>query len=709
MQAEATILEHITHTYVAYRLVRLVSALSVLSAAILLFVLSGGLPPWSWRMLFQTAPQLPALLSVNGLGVLLAFIGLILLSLNVLLAWVALLWIAGQMFLYWRKEYQERQSFAADIEEAHSIAQEVDELSTQALPTPVQISRGTVFPMRSALIRPHGYTFASAYQEEEEDENGTEPLYPEDEENELEPLYPEDEEDGEALYEEYQEEGPQFAEYRTTETRANPYQVYEGEGKQSVAKYQEVGSANRSTSSQFLQPAGSTSYGLNLPPGISMAPSAPAMNPHNSYYGLFAPFNPSTVLQASSSATSGAPGSGWPGLQTGQVQLSSQLSPLEPMQDNIPTIPLPEPERKAPSRSSSDRASASLKALPRTPDYNSEDSWLNSQAGTVQEPFQLSSSGSTNEDIPTVPLPRPEAVQGHPQLSAIYYEQENPLARPQPSSIAAPNAQNASIQLMVSSGLDAGLKRKGKPNEDSLLALQNTRVLRDQICPVGLFVIADGMGGHSNGQEASRLVVQTMSKTVVPSVIYGPTDDNYAELLAEGVHHANLAIYQRNRQDRGDMGTTIAAALLVNTTAYIANVGDSRVYLYRRGSGLSQVTRDHSTVAQMVARGLITSDEVYTHPRRNEIYRSLGRHPSEESDTFVISMQPEDLLMLCSDGLWEMVRDPMIREIIESTLDQPAHLSSRLVQAALEGGGLDNVSVICIYMKPQEAPAVRAS
>jgi len=291
-----------------------------------------------------------------------------------------------------------------------------------------------------------------------------------------------------------------------------------------------------------------------------------------------------------------------------------------------------------------------------------------------------------------------------PRFNTILYEPEvaSAIVTPfKPKTPTPPAPRQAAIQLVVGTGLDVGLKRKGKPNEDSLLALQNTRMLQENSYPVGLFVIADGMGGHGNGQEASRMVIQSLSKTIVPSIIYGPTDDNYAELLAEGVHHANLAVYQRNRVENSDMGTTIAAALVIDTTAYVANVGDSRVYLYRTTSGLSQITRDHSTVARLVENGIIQPEDIYTHPRRNEIYRSLGHHPSEDIDRFTLALQPEDLLLLCSDGLWEMVRDAQIKQIIQENLPQAAQISTALVQAALEGGGQDNVSVIAVYMKSE--------
>jgi len=321
----------------------------------------------------------------------------------------------------------------------------------------------------------------------------------------------------------------------------------------------------------------------------------------------------------------------------------------------------------------------------------------------------LSASGSRTSErggrvVPFVP---PVSGSAHPPTG--YY---NHVPLPLSALVTAPMpvAPQPATRLIVGTGLDAGLKRKDRPNEDSLLALQNTRLLRGTPCPVGLFVVADGMGGHSNGQEASRLVVQTLSRTVVPSIIYGPTDDNYAELLAEGVHHANLEVYQRNRQEKVNMGTTVVAALVVDTTAYVVSAGDSRVYLYRTSSGLSQVTRDHSTVARMVENGLITPEDVYTHPRRNEIYRSLGHHASTDLDRFILALQPEDILLLCSDGLWEMVRDTQIEQIIASTLQQPEQISATLIQAALAGGGKDNISVIVVYVRvEEEVPAAWAA
>ena len=150
------------------------------------------------------------------------------------------------------------------------------------------------------------------------------------------------------------------------------------------------------------------------------------------------------------------------------------------------------------------------------------------------------------------------------------------------------------------------------------------------------------------------------------------------------------------------MGTTLTAALVVGRKAYVVNVGDSRTYIYHNGAELLPVTRDHSFVAYMVERGLITRDRIYTHPARNQIYRSLGDHGEVEVDTFVEELHHGDALLLCSDGLWEMVRDSEIQKIVASA-DHPSQISNVLMQAALDHGGEDNISaiVVCmVYVEP---------
>src|ERR1019366_419370 len=212
--------------------------------------------------------------------------------------------------------------------------------------------------------------------------------------------------------------------------------------------------------------------------------------------------------------------------------------------------------------------------------------------------------------------------------------------------------------------------------------------------PVGLFIVADGMGGHAHGQEASKLAVHAISDAIVPTLMRQVDNDEFLpDLLKDGVHRANLAIYRRNREQEHMMGTTLTAVLVVGRTAYVVNVGDSRTYLYRPAEGMRQLTRDHSVVARLVENGAIAREDIYTHPKRNQIYRCLGERASVEVDTFVKPLQADDVLVLCSDGLWEMVHDDEMEGIIASSATYPSQMSKLLIQGALMRGGADNISV----------------
>ena len=259
------------------------------------------------------------------------------------------------------------------------------------------------------------------------------------------------------------------------------------------------------------------------------------------------------------------------------------------------------------------------------------------------------------------------------------------------------------IYLDIGTGLDAGIKRRGSPNEDSLFAIENCAGMEAAPQPMGLFIVADGMGGHGNGREASRLAIRAMRESVLMALRLGVEEDEpLTEVLVGGVQNANHCVYTCNQQKHTDMGTTLTAALLWGTNVYVVNVGDSRTYVYRESEGLYQVTRDHSVVARLVERGAISADEVYTHAKRNEIYRSLGNHPTVEVDSFAVPVRVGDVLLLCSDGLWEMVRDFEIEQIIDACAAYSSHLCGMLVQAALNRGGKDNISVIAVSVREDE-------
>jgi serine/threonine protein phosphatase PrpC len=259
------------------------------------------------------------------------------------------------------------------------------------------------------------------------------------------------------------------------------------------------------------------------------------------------------------------------------------------------------------------------------------------------------------------------------------------------------------IQFSAGVGLDPGKKRRGKPNEDFVFAAQGTIAGTQE--PFGLFVVADGVGGQVNGQEASRLAIETIVDSVLPQIREGLRDGtSWGELLRNGVKQANVVVYQRNQQLAGSsMGTTVTSALIVGPEVFVANVGDSRTYLYHPGQGLAQLTRDHSIVARLVETGAITRNEVYTHPRRNEIYRSLGTTLSVEVDIFHETLQDGAMLLLCSDGLWEMVPDEQqLVDVLSSSWASADYIAKRLVQLALAAGGLDNIGLVVVRVRIED-------
>lgn len=265
--------------------------------------------------------------------------------------------------------------------------------------------------------------------------------------------------------------------------------------------------------------------------------------------------------------------------------------------------------------------------------------------------------------------------------------------------------QGHNLSLDVGYLTDPGIKRKHRPNEDSLFVVKGARINNSLPQEFGLFVVADGMGGHANGQDASRLAIQTIINYILPKISANNQidDDALLNLMRDGVQCANQAVHQRNLEERADMGTTMTASLVVGPVAYVANVGDSRTYLYREPQGLIKITHDHSVVASLVEAGIIKPDDIYTHPKRNQIYRSLGEKSAVDVDSFRVALQVGDKLLLCSDGLWDMVRDPEIQRLMSAPVPDPAMTGKNLIQAALDGGGEDNVSVIVVALSDAEA------
>jgi serine/threonine protein phosphatase PrpC len=319
---------------------------------------------------------------------------------------------------------------------------------------------------------------------------------------------------------------------------------------------------------------------------------------------------------------------------------------------------------------------------------------------TDEEVLQHSANeGERQWPLSSAPASPPHPVRDEPMIGM-------PAGKPEqgqmdmegPLSLSGAQQRNDDDLILTVGALShAGITRQHKPNEDSLFAVQGVRTHSSPPQPFGLFIVADGMGGHAHGQEASRLAVQTIIERVLPK-LSGSSELNDAglrQLLVDGVQAAHQAIHQRNMEQGTAMGTTLTAALVVGATAYLVNVGDSRIYLYRESNGLRKLTNDHSVAAWFVGASLIQPADVYTHPQRNQLYRSLGHDPSLIVDAFIEPLQPDDILLLCSDGLWAMVRDPRLQQIL-SSVSETSLLGRALLEAALQGGGADNISLIVV-------------
>ncbi len=266
------------------------------------------------------------------------------------------------------------------------------------------------------------------------------------------------------------------------------------------------------------------------------------------------------------------------------------------------------------------------------------------------------------------------------------------------------------VHLIAAGDSDAGDVRRSEPNEDSTLVLMLQRVHESQSAPAGVFIVADGLGGHDNGQVASRLTINTIAERMVRELLGAPLasekagqgsvkadEDTLVTLLQSTIEDANAAICQVNQRDKTDMGSTITGFMIVGDYAYILNVGDSRTYMVRGGQ-IYQLTNDHSLVGQLVAGGLIQPDDVYTHPQRSQIFRSLGDKLNVQIDIFKQQLHPGDILLSCSDGLWEMVRNPQIESILNNAPD-PQLACTQLLEAANANGGEDNVSAVVVFVR----------
>ncbi|MBD3308598.1 SpoIIE family protein phosphatase [candidate division KSB3 bacterium] len=245
---------------------------------------------------------------------------------------------------------------------------------------------------------------------------------------------------------------------------------------------------------------------------------------------------------------------------------------------------------------------------------------------------------------------------------------------------------------------DVGMVRGN--NQDAVFGMLSSSTSSDDVPDFGLFIVADGMGGHQEGERAASITIRMLAQHVLNQILdpmleldmNNPDRPSIADILRAAVQGANDAVTEQIPEG----GTTATSTVVVGDLAYIAHVGDSRAYLIT-DEGIEQITRDHSLVQRLIELDQLTPEEAIDHPQRNVLYRAIGQSDSLDVDAITRRLPPRSRLLLCSDGLWNMVSEEAILETISQHHD-PQNACNKLVQMANDRGAPDNVTVILVHV-----------
>lgn len=245
------------------------------------------------------------------------------------------------------------------------------------------------------------------------------------------------------------------------------------------------------------------------------------------------------------------------------------------------------------------------------------------------------------------------------------------------------------MKISCAGNTDVGVVRSG--NEDSFLLN----------CAGGLFIVADGMGGHAAGEVASEMAVQIVAKEL--GSLRGLSDAESASRMRSAIRKANAAIFERTlaEHDKRGMGTTTTVMVLFSRRYLIGQVGDSRAYLLREGD-LLQLTKDHSYVQEQVDAGLLTPEQARTHPYSNVITRCVGANEDVAPDIYFGNLERGDVVLLASDGLTGMLEDQQLAAIMGAE-ENPETCVNKMIADANRRGGLDNITAIVVRVDDVEA------
>jgi len=272
-----------------------------------------------------------------------------------------------------------------------------------------------------------------------------------------------------------------------------------------------------------------------------------------------------------------------------------------------------------------------------------------------------------------------------------------PLSDQQMQTVIARGSRVLPQQLIAGCGQSVGKQRDH--NEDSLFSFSINVGSEGNSYPIGLYIVADGMGGHQYGEVASNTAARTLAgyilRKFLPTIL-DPTqniEEPLQELMRSAINEAQRAVVQA----APGSGTTLTAVLVLGQQMTIGHVGDSRAYTVRSDGRLDPLTRDHSLVKRLEELGQLSSTEAAAHPQRNVLYRAIGQTEILEPDIFTTPFPRPGYLLLCSDGLWSVVPEENFSSIITEAPSLTAACQS-LVAAANEAGGPDNISAILVQL-----------
>ena len=245
---------------------------------------------------------------------------------------------------------------------------------------------------------------------------------------------------------------------------------------------------------------------------------------------------------------------------------------------------------------------------------------------------------------------------------------------------------------------DVGMVRNN--NQDAALTFLLSSRSVDDLPDFGLFVVADGMGGHHDGEKASAITTRVLSSSITKDIYLAMLTDEgreverlpIAEALIQAVQRANKEVLRHVPEG----GTTVTAAAVIGDLAHIVHVGDSRAYLITKDN-IDQVTRDHSLVQRLIELDQLTPEEAEVHPQKNVLYRALGQNETIEVDTSSRRMSVDSRLLICSDGLWGQVEEAELQEVTMNNVD-PQQACDKLVALANTRGGVDNITAIILKL-----------